>query len=70
MRSRRWLVGVLLAGVFAAVAPAPARAAVWPFSLWAKKTPVKKPKKPVKRKPGTPATARRTTTTPAKPAKK
>jgi hypothetical protein len=44
MRSRIWLTGLLLLGVFAAVEPAPVHAAIWPFSLFAKKAPAKKAK--------------------------
>jgi hypothetical protein len=45
MRTRNWLVGLLLAGLCVASAPAPAKAAMWPFSLFgAKKAPAKKAK--------------------------
>ena len=45
MRLRRWLMGLLLIGLVVAWGPAPAHAAIWPFSLFGgKKTPVKKPK--------------------------
>jgi hypothetical protein len=45
MRTRIWLVGLLLAGLCSVCEPAPAHAAIWPFSLMgAKKTPVKRAK--------------------------
>jgi hypothetical protein len=45
MRIRNWLAGILVVGLGAAWQPAPARAAMWPFSLFsAKKTPAKKTK--------------------------
>lgn len=50
MRLRNWLVGVLLAVTGALWQPAPVRASMWPFSLFSKKTTVKKPKS--KAKPG------------------
>ncbi len=54
MRARLWLAG-LLVGLCVAWGPAPARAAIWPFSLFGgKKVPVKRPKpKPGHTRPGT-----------------
>jgi hypothetical protein len=42
MRTRFWLVGLLLVGLCVAWEPAPARAAIWPFSLFWSKPPVKR----------------------------
>ncbi len=52
MRTRIRLAGFVLAGLCAACVPATATAAIWPFSLFAKKTPVKPPPKRAKPKPG------------------
>jgi len=54
MRIRFWLAGLLLLGLCLAWRPAPARAAVWPFSLFGSdKPPVKRTKpKPGKPRPG------------------
>jgi hypothetical protein len=54
MRARFWLTGLLLAGLFVAWEPAPARAAIWPFSyIWPEKPPVKRPRpKPGRPRPG------------------
>jgi hypothetical protein len=60
MGKRIWAVGVLLTGLFIASQPAPARADVWPFSLFSsKKQPVKKPK-PKMKKSAKPASGART----------
>jgi hypothetical protein len=54
MRTRFWLVGLVLLGLSVAWEPAAARAAIWPFSLLGgKKAPVKRPRpKPGKPRPG------------------
>jgi hypothetical protein len=51
MRTRFWLAGLLLVGLCLTWEPAPARAAIWPFSLFMSKTPLPKRTKP---KPGRP----------------
>ena len=51
MRTRFWLAGLLLVGLCLAWEPAPAQAAIWPFSLFMSKTP---PPKRTKPKPGRP----------------
>jgi hypothetical protein len=50
MRTRFWLTGVLLVGLWIAAWPVRAEAAIWPFSLFG----AKKPVKPTKPKPGKP----------------
>jgi hypothetical protein len=53
MRTRFWLVGILLAALGLAGLPAPLHAAIWPFSMFTTKTPPKKHKpKHGKPKPG------------------
>jgi hypothetical protein len=52
MRIRNWLAVALLAGFCAASVPAPANAAIWPFSLFAKKPPDKPGGKLAKAKKG------------------
>jgi hypothetical protein len=51
MRTRFWLVGLLLAALGLATPPAPVRAAIWPFSLFTPKTPPPKKHKPKHGKP-------------------
>jgi hypothetical protein len=52
MRIRNWLAVALLAGLCAASVPAPANAAIWPFSLFAKKAQAKPRGKLAKAKNG------------------
>jgi hypothetical protein len=52
MRIRNWLAVVLLAGLCAASVPAHANAAIWPFSLFAKKAPANPRGKLAKAKKG------------------
>jgi hypothetical protein len=66
MRIRILLAGVLLAGLCAASAPPAASAAVWPFSLFAKKPPAKPLRKQGKAKRG--KAGYNTRTKPLKPA--
>jgi hypothetical protein len=42
MRLRSWLSGLLVAGIVVAAQPLPARAAIWPFSLFTSKKPTAK----------------------------
>jgi hypothetical protein len=44
MRTRFWLVGLLLAAVGLATQPPAVHAAIWPFSMFTSKTPPKKHK--------------------------
>jgi hypothetical protein len=51
MRLRTWLSGLLIAGMFTAAQPVPARAAMWPFSLFSSKKPAAKKTKGKTKKP-------------------
>ncbi len=51
MRTRYWWVGLVLVGLCVAWGPAPARAAIWPFSLFVKPPPPIKRHKPKAGKP-------------------
>jgi hypothetical protein len=51
MRIRRWLAGLLVALCVAGGGSAPARAAIWPFSLFGGKTAPVKKAKPKRGKP-------------------
>jgi hypothetical protein len=53
MRTRFWLAGLLLVGMWLSGVPAQVQAAMWPFSLFGTKTPPVKKKKPGKPRPGT-----------------